>query len=68
MIGLGSTFQGSPWLFSCVVRSLRTLRTNAVATEYSLRRELVTACEAKSANGSVLFRAFVEALGGLDPC
>ena len=35
---------------------------------HNSRRELVAACEATSTTGLILFRAFVEALGGLDPC
>ena len=34
----------------------------------SSRRELVAGFEATSSNGLILFRAFVQALGGLDPC
>ena len=34
---------------------------------HNSRRELVAACEATSTTGLILFRAFVQALGGLDP-
>ena len=35
---------------------------------HNSRRELVAACEATSTTWLILFRALVEALGGLDPC
>ena len=35
---------------------------------HNSRRELVAACEATSTTGLISFRAFVQALHGLDPC